>query len=228
MRWTLYTLIGLCAFAGSAFAGVPLPEDLPTKTPLQGGWFMIGGAPGQPLSTLCGGLPCTDENFAQTFGIQLRTTVPSTDPVLFPTRSTAVNAFKDGDFSILGSFCVPGETIPAVSGFMGHSEIGSFPLAALRDNGHLQSSEEWARHYTDAIMFHLQGMGGPTEPVAFISKEDGGQVDQFSRPFAFMQLDQALYGAVRNWAKVNGFTTSYISIRNLFPTTLICTGDPML
>ena len=71
--------------------------ELPTKTLAQGGWFAIGGpvfsSPYSTVSTYCNGFPCTDENFANTFGHVFTGLIPEPGMAhYYDSRRTAEDA----------------------------------------------------------------------------------------------------------------------------------------
>lgn len=226
MRWTIYTLTVLCALAITAHAGQP------TKTLTQGGWFAFAGGLNQDPSTFCGGSPCTDENFAAAFGSQLKNTFPSGPPqatLLYHSRAAAENALQNNDFSIFPVFCDPegtgSTTTTMFTGYVKYAGLEDFSLATLRDSSILQDGMFWAFEYIQAVQTYAQFTGTDSlmgDPQNFIDPETGFSVQSGSRPFAFMQLDQMLYDAMRKWAKANGFVIDFLNVERLQTKTIDC------
>ncbi len=228
MRWTIYALIVLCTLAGAAHA------DPPTKTLAQGGWFAISGGANQDPNSFCSCAPCTDTNFILAYGFQLRAAFPlAAGPpaaaLLYPTRSAAESALKSAEFSLFPIFCDnevgPLPPTVMVSGFVKYTSLGDVSLATLRDNNILQDGMFWAFEYIQAVHTYAQFTGSDNlfgDTQNFIDPETGFSVQSGSRPFAFMQLDQMLYNAMRKWAFQNGFVIDYLNVKNIQAKSITC------
>ncbi len=181
MRFLTASILAMCMLASFAYA------ELPTKTTGQGGWFALGGVvfPPDNAGTYCGGLPCTDTNFANTFGPAFSSLPPGPSiSQFYETRNKAEDAVKSGEFGLQGQTCQPGDSGQAavlVSGFARYYTLKDFTFGQLSIASPMPSSEGCIMDFTNAINIELnnQNLGNlaMNSMGPLISSFDGQTVD---------------------------------------------------